>query len=74
MAGGAEHPGILYFYSESIGLGANGACAFIASLANFSAVERGISTGVLFLVIGRVIQLLCELRWVLHCPNADLNN
>lgn len=59
--GGAEHPGILYFYSESIGFAANGTCAFIAALSNLGVVEeRNVSTGILFLVVGGIIQLLCE--------------
>lgn len=59
MAGGAEHPGILYFYSESIGLSANGACALLAALANLG-ITNSDSSGVMFLAIGGVIQLLCE--------------
>ena len=57
--GGAEHPGILYFYSESIGFAANGTCAFIAALSNLGVVEeRNVSTAILFLVVGGIIQLL----------------
>ena len=58
--GGSEHPGILYFYSESIGFGVNGVCAFIAALTNLGVGERDISTAVLFIVIGGVMQLLCK--------------
>ena len=54
-----EHPGILYFYSESIALASNGICAFIAALANFGSY-RGTSTGLWFLIIGGAVQLLCE--------------
>jgi len=58
--GGSEHPGILYFYSESIGFGVNGVCAFIAALTNLGVGERDISTAVLFIIIGGVMQLLCK--------------
>ena len=58
--GGSEHPGILYFYSESIGFGINGVCAFIAALTNLGVGERDISTAILFIVIGGVMQLLCK--------------
>lgn len=60
MAGGSEHPGILYFYSECIGFGVNGVCAFVAALTNLGVGERGISTSILFIVIGGFIQLLCK--------------
>ena len=58
--GGSEHPGILYFYSESIGFGVNGVCAFIAALTNLGIGERDVSTAILFVVIGGVMQLLCK--------------
>ena len=58
--GGSEHPGILYFYSESIGFGVNGVCAFIAALTNLGVGERDISTAILFIIIGGVMQLLCK--------------
>jgi len=58
--GGSEHPGILYFYSESIGFGVNGVCAFIAALTNLGVGERDVSTAVLFIIIGGVMQLLCK--------------
>ena len=58
--GGSEHPGVLYFYSESIGFGVNGVCAFIAALTNLGVGERDVSTAVLFIIIGGVMQLLCK--------------
>ena len=68
MAGGSEHPGILYFYSECIGFGVNGVCAFVAALTNLGVGERGISTSILFIVIGGFIQLLCKYV-ILLIPN-----
>jgi len=64
MEGGkdTEHPGILYFYSESIALASNGICALIVALVNFGALYRGTSTGLWFLIIGGAVQLLCALR------------
>eukprot|EP00956_Cyclotella_meneghiniana_P010795 scaffold15104_cov61-Cyclotella_meneghiniana.AAC.2 len=63
MAGDTEHPGILYFYSESIALASNGCCAFVAALSNLGVIERGLaSIGLWYLVIGGVVQLLCALR------------
>lgn len=63
MGQGTEHPGILYFYSESIALTANGCCAFIAALSNFSIILPGTSSiGLLFLIIGGVAQFLCEFQ------------
>ena len=63
----SEHPGILYFYSESIGFGVNGVCAFIAALTNLGVGERDISTAVLFILIGGVMQLLCKFCVCLCC-------
>ena len=60
-----EHPGILYFYSESIALSSNGICAFIAALVNFGTLYRGTSTGLWFLIIGGAVQLLCEYFYML---------
>ena len=65
--GGSEHPGILYFYSESIGFGVNGVCAFIAALTNLSVGERDVSTAVLFIIIGGVMQLLCKFCMITLC-------
>ena len=65
--GGSEHPGILYFYSESIGFGVNGVCAFIAALTNLGVGERDVSTAVLFIIIGGVMQLLCKFCMITLC-------
>ena len=65
--GGSEHPGILYFYSESIGFGVNGVCAFIAALTNLGVGERNVSTAVLFIIIGGVMQLLCKFYVCSQC-------
>ncbi len=71
-----EHPGILYFYSESIALASNGKCACIAALVNFGRLNRGTSTGLWFLIIGGAIQLLCEyilrLRSIFVCIRDTL--
>ena len=73
MGGGIEHPGILYFYSESIALAANGCCALLAALSNLGAVDdkRGTtSVGWWYLLIGGVVQLLCE--YTSYFPNLYL--
>ena len=56
----AEHPGILYFYSESIALASNGICALYAALVNLGGLQRGTPTGLWFLIIGGAVQFLCE--------------
>jgi len=60
------HPGVLYFYSESIAFAVNGICAFLACLANFGAVTDESSSksliGFMFIVLGGVIQYLASLR------------
>ncbi len=58
------HPGVLYFYSETFGLSANGICAFIAALTNFGVFGQTSTTitALCFIVIGGAIQLLCSIR------------
>ena len=66
------HPGLLYFYSESIGFAVNGICAFVGALYNVgvflgdktggSSNSRTTLVAVTFIVVGGAIQLLTSLR------------
>ena len=66
----SDYPGILYFYSESAGLGANAICALLAAVTNFSiAINDDINAsafnnvnGVFFFVVGGLVQLACSAR------------
>lgn len=65
---GGEHPGVLYFYSESLGLGANAICALLAATSNFSHAAgnvdgepSSVAIGVCFIAVGGLIQLLAAL-------------
>ena len=72
MTAAGDHPGVLYFYGESIALAANGCCAFVAALSNFGVIQRDVlpvgAVGGWFLVVGGGVQLLCE------CHNECLTN
>ena len=66
------HPGLLYFYSESIGFAVNGICAFVGALYNVgvflgdktggSSNSRTTLVAVNFIVVRGAIQLLTSLR------------